>query len=360
MARVFLVVGTRPEAIKLAPVALALRAAGHAPILCATGQHPVLATEALGWFGLAADLTLAADPSSLDRLAATLVGAIGEALRTMRPDWVIVQGDTASALAGALAGHLSRMPVAHVEAGLRSGDPASPWPEESFRKLIAAISNLNFAPTEAAAVALRRENVDPGTVHVTGNTGIDALRLVRARAPARPARRPGARRALLVTCHRRESFGAGMAGIAAALARLAARGDVSITVPLHPNPQAGGVLATALSQQPAIRLVPPLPYPELVGQLAAADLVLTDSGGIQEEAPALGVPVLVLRDTTERPEGLAAGTARVVGTDPDRIVAEACRLLDDPAAHAAMARAHSPYGDGFAAQRIVEILSARA
>lgn len=357
MARFLLIIGTRPEAIKLAPLCIALRAAEHHPIMCTTGQHPMLAAESLNWFGIRADLALSADPSSLDRLCVSLLPGITEAIARTAPDWVIVQGDTASALAGALAGQFARVPVGHVEAGLRSGDTANPWPEEINRKLIATLADLHFAPTEAAVRALRAENVPTTRIHLTGNTGLDALRLVRDRlTPARPP--PDGRNRILVTCHRRESFGPALERIAAALRQIAERSDVMLTIPLHPNPAAGRVLGAALAACANVELTPPLDYPDFVATLAASHLVLTDSGGVQEEAPALGIPVLVLRETTERPEGVAAGTARLVGTDPDRIVAETIRLLDDPAAHAAMARAHSPYGDGHAADRIAAILRA--
>lgn len=351
MQKLFVVVGTRPEAIKLAPVVLAVRAAGAAVRLCATGQHQTLAADALSWFGLAPDLGLGPHPADLDGLCGSLLTGIGAALAAERPDRVIVQGDTISALAGALAAHHHCLPVAHVEAGLRTGDLAAPWPEEGNRRLIAALADLHFAPTAGAAAALRAENVPAAAIRVTGNTGIDALRWMRERRAA-PAPRADRRKLILVTCHRRESFGPGLARIAEALRTIAARPDVLIALPLHPNP----AVRAALGGLAGIRLLTPLAYPEFVQWLAAAHIVLTDSGGVQEEAPALGVPVLVLRDTTERPEGIAAGTARLVGTCTRRIVAETCRLLDDPTAHAAMSRAHSPYGDGQAAQRIAAAL----
>lgn len=357
MARFLLIVGTRPEAIKLAPLVHALGEMHHDPVVCTTGQHPELARTALAWFGLKPDLELTAGRATLDQISAALITAITGAIARVRPDRVIVQGDTASAFAGAFAAHLARRPVAHVEAGLRSGNRWNPWPEESNRKLIAQLADLHFAPTEAAAAALRAENLPPASIHVTGNTGLDALRLIRAGLPT-PTPRADGRRGILVTCHRRESFGAPMIDIASAIRRIATRGDVTLTIPLHPNPAAGGMLAADLADCPNVELTPPLAYPAFVAALAAAHLVLTDSGGVQEEAPALGIPALVLRTTTERPEGIAAGTARLVGTDPDTIVREAARLLDDPATHAAMARAHNPYGDGHAAGRIAAILDA--
>lgn len=357
MARFLLIIGTRPEAIKLAPLVHELGELNHHPIICTTGQHSELARTALAWFDLKPDLELAAGRVTLDQISAALITAVSGAIARVRPDWVIVQGDTASAFAGAFAAHLARRPVAHVEAGLRSGDRWNPWPEEANRKLIAQLSNLHFAPTEAAASALRAENLPPKSIHVTGNTGLDALRLIQA-GLAPPTPRADGRHNILVTCHRRESFGAPMIDIASAIRRIAARGDVALTVSLHPNPAAGGMLAAELADCPNVELTPPVAYPAFVAALAAAYLVLTDSGGVQEEAPALGIPALVLRTTTERPEGIAARTARLVGTDPDRIVAESVRLLDDPAAHAEMARAHNPYGDGYAAERIARILDA--
>lgn len=346
-----MVVGTRPEAIKIAPVVLALRAGGAAVRLCATGQHSTMAAEALSWFGIAPDLCLGPQPADLDGLCGSLLTGIGAALAAERPQRVIVQGDTISALAGALAAHHHRLPVAHVEAGLRTGNLAAPWPEEGNRRLIATLADLHFAPTETAAAALKAENVPAGAIHVTGNTGIDALNWMRAQQEE-PAFVPDGRKLILVTCHRRESFGAGLARVAEALNVLAQRPDVIIALPLHPNP----AVRAALGGLAGLRLLAPLAYPAFVRWLAAAHIVLTDSGGVQEEAPALGVPVLVLRDTTERPEGIAAGTARLVGTCTRRIIAETSRLLDDPAAHAAMSRAHSPYGDGHAAQRIATVL----
>lgn len=357
MARFLLIIGTRPEAIKLAPLVHSLADLNHDAVVCTTGQHPELARTALSWFGLSAGLALAAGRATLDQISAAMITALSGAIAQVRPEWVIVQGDTASAFAGAFAAHLARRPVAHVEAGLRSGDRWNPWPEEANRKLIAQLADLHFAPTEAAAAALRAENLRPGSIHVTGNTGLDALRLIRAGLP-RSAPCADDRRRILVTCHRRESFGSPMIDIASAIRRIASRGDVALTISLHPNPAAGAMLAAELADCPNVELMPPLAYPDFVAALAAAHLVLTDSGGVQEEAPALGIPALVLRTTTERPEGIAAGTARLVGTDPDRIVAESVRLLDDPAAHADMARAHNPYGDGYAAERIARILDA--
>jgi UDP-N-acetylglucosamine 2-epimerase (non-hydrolysing) len=269
-------------------------------------------------------------------------------------------------MAGALAAYYRKIPVAHVEAGLRSGDVHHPWPEEVNRKIVGAFAALHFAPTETAADALRRENVDPATIHVTGNTVIDALHWVIARIAAQPQlargladleRRFAGKRIIGMTTHRRENFGEGMAAIADAVTRLAARDDVAVIFPVHLNPNVRAVMHDRLSGLGNVALIEPLDYPHFARLLDISTLMLSDSGGVQEESPALGKPVLVMRETTERPEGIAAGTARLVGTDPDRIVAEANRLLDDEEAYLAMARAHNPFGDGRATERIVELLA---
>lgn len=359
MARILIVVGTRPEAIKLAPVILALRRLpGMAISVCATGQHAELAPQALAHFGIAPDIQLGRQPSQLDQLSASLIVGIGAAIDEVQADRVIVQGDTCSAMAGALAAHYRRIPVAHVEAGLRSGDLHHPWPEEANRRLVAVLADMHFAPTENAAAALRSENLPPSRIHVTGNTVIDALHHIRGQSEADLPVDTGGKRLVLVTCHRRESFGGGLGGIAAALRILSERTDIIMAIPVHPNPEVSGPLRAGLVGCPNIRLLDPLAYPAFVQLLAAAHLALTDSGGVQEEAPALGVPVLVLRDRTERTEGVAAGTARIVGRRRDAITAAANELLDDPAAHARMARAHSPYGDGLASERIAAFIAA--
>lgn len=366
--KLLVVLGTRPEAIKLFPVIHALRAEPDLDTkLCVTGQHRQVLDEVLALAGIVpdVDLDLMAPGQSLDALSARLLNAIGEVFDAERPDRVVVQGDTASAMAATLAAHHRRIPVAHVEAGLRSGNLNHPWPEEGYRRVISTLADLHFAPTESAAGALRGEGIDPATIHVTGNSVIDALLHVRAMLrdgrTAAPlveelTARFAGRRILAVTCHRRENLGE-LGRIAEALAGLARREDVAIVLPLHPNPAVGATFRGALDGLPNVALVPALTYPEFVALLDASSLVLTDSGGVQEEAPALGKPVLVMRETTERPEGVAAGTARLVGTDPAHILAAVARLLDDPQAYAAMARAHSPYGDGRAAARIAAILS---
>lgn len=366
--RILTVLGTRPEAIKLFPLLHALAADPRCDSrLCVTGQHGAMVDTVLAQAGIVPDRDCGPVPPglTLDALTALMLTRIGAVLDADRPDWVVVQGDTATALAGALAGHSRQIPVAHVEAGLRSGDPAQPWPEEGNRKAISALATLHCAPTRRAADALLAEAVAPGAVHVTGNTVIDALRWTTERLAREPPlagrmaaleERFAGRRIVGVTAHRRENWGAGLEGIATAVEALAARGDLGLIVPLHPNPAVRGPLQRRLAGLQSVALVEPLDYPDFTRLLSVATLMLTDSGGVQEEAPALGTPALVLRDTTERPEGIAAGTARLVGTDPVRIVAEAARLLDDPAAHRAMARAHNPYGDGQAAIRIAALL----
>jgi UDP-N-acetylglucosamine 2-epimerase (non-hydrolysing) len=283
-----------------------------------------------------------------------------------RPDWVVVQGDTATAMTGALAAYYRKIPVCHVEAGLRSGNIHHPWPEEINRRIIGTIAALHCAPTDTAAAALLRENTDPATVHVTGNTVIDALHWITGRIEREPSLAAGlaglearfaGKRIIGVTSHRRENFGEGMEAIAGAIRQLAARDDVALIFPVHLNPNVRSVMNERLAGLDNVALIEPLDYPHFARLIAISTLMLTDSGGVQEEAPALGKPVLVMRETTERPEGIEAGTARLVGTDAGRIVSEAERLLDDAQAYAAMARAHNPFGDGRSAARIVELLA---
>lgn len=367
--KVLVVFGTRPEAIKLFPVVQALEAYGGLTVrTCVTAQHRGLLDQVLGIAGIVPnmDLDLMTPGQSLDELTARLLTGLGKVLDAEKPDRVLVQGDTATAMVGALAAYYRKIPVGHVEAGLRSGDIYQPWPEEVNRRIVAPIADQHFAPTETAAEALRRENVVAASIHVTGNTVIDALHATRARIAADPslasgldaiAERFAGKRLVLVTTHRRENFGDGMAGIADAIARIAARPDVAVLFPMHPNPNVVSVMDRVLGDRPNICRVDPLDYPHFIRALGLAEIVLSDSGGVQEEAPALGKPVLVMRETTERPEGVAAGTAKLVGTDPDRIVSEISTLLDVPQAYSAMARAHNPFGDGHAAERIAGIVA---
>jgi len=366
--KILTVFGTRPEAIKLFPVVRALQAAGGIEtVTCVTAQHRGLLDQVLAIAGLTPDidLDLMEPGQSLDRLTARLLTGLGEVIDRVRPDRVVVQGDTATAMVGALAAYYRKIPVAHVEAGLRSGDIYQPWPEEVNRRIVAPIADLHFAPTDTAAAALAREAVTAG-VHVTGNTVIDALHWTRGRIAETPAlaadldplaARFAGKRIVLVTTHRRENFGDGMAAIARGIARIAARDDVAVIFPMHPNPNVGAVMDEWLGTPDNVARIAPLDYPHFIRALELCDLALTDSGGVQEEAPALGKPVLVMRDTTERPEGVAAGTARLIGTDEDRIVSEVFTLLDDKAAYSAMARAHNPFGDGQASTRIARIIA---
>ncbi|WP_404335703.1 non-hydrolyzing UDP-N-acetylglucosamine 2-epimerase [Sphingomonas sp. MMS12-HWE2-04] len=368
-SRVLLIFGTRPEAIKLFPV---VRALAEIPGLdvrtCVSAQHRGLLDQVLSIADLRPDidLDLMTPGQSLDQLTARLLIGLGEVLGVERPDRVVVQGDTATAMVGALAAYYRKIPVSHVEAGLRSGDIYQPWPEEVNRRIVAQIADQHFAPTETAAQELRRENTDPATIHVTGNTVIDALHATRARIDADPALAAGldpiaarfaGKRIVLVTTHRRENFGEGMDGIAHALARIADRDDVAILFPMHPNPNVAAAMDRILGERANVARVAPLDYPHFIRALSLCHVVLSDSGGVQEEAPALGKPVLVMRETTERPEGIAAGTAKLVGTDCDRIVSEISTLLDDDAAYSAMARAHNPFGDGHSSARIARIIA---
>jgi len=368
-SKILCVFGTRPEAIKLFPVVRALRAVpGLTVVTCVTAQHRGLLDQVLAIAGLVPDidLDLMEPGQSLDRLTARLLTSLGEVMDREQPDRVIVQGDTATAMVGALAAYYRKIPVSHVEAGLRSGDIYQPFPEEVNRRIVAPIADQHFAPTQTAADALLRENVAPGLIHVTGNTVIDALHATLAAIEADPllasgldalAARFAGKRIILVTTHRRENFGGGMENIARAIARIAARDDVAVIFPVHPNPNVVSVMDAILGAKPNIARIDPLDYPHFVRALGMSHIVLTDSGGVQEEAPALGKPVLVMRETTERPEGVAAGTARLIGTDEARIVSEIFTLLDDNAAHQAMARAHNPFGDGNASARIAKVVA---
>ncbi|MBA3862314.1 MAG: UDP-N-acetylglucosamine 2-epimerase (non-hydrolyzing) [Erythrobacter sp.] len=367
--RILVTFGTRPEAIKMFPVVDALRKIGQFDVkVVVTAQHRELLDSVLALAGLRPDLDLdLMQPSqSLDALAARILTRFGEALDALKPDRVLVHGDTLTTMMATLACYFRRIPVAHVEAGLRSGDIYSPWPEEVNRKVTGAVADLHFAPTATAAAALRAENVHEKAIHVTGNTVIDALMFAQQKLAADPSlapaigplkRRFAGKRIIAVTAHRRENFGAGMQEIATSLQILAGRKDVAIIYPLHPNPNVAEVMRPALSGHDNIALIDPLDYLDFVAMMEACDIVLTDSGGIQEEAPSLGKPVLVMRDTTERPEGVAAGTARLVGAESAKIIMETSCLLDDSDAYDRMARAHNPYGDGTASRMIAAILA---
>ena len=335
----------------MAPVARALARRGLPPSLILTGQHPDLDS---GDFGLGdfpieqLDCRGEHDPHRHVRaVTAALLPRLVDP-----PDLLMVQGDTSSAMGAALAGFTARVPVAHVEAGLRTHDPALPWPEEEYRTAIDANADLLFAPTAISAANLRAESL-PGEIHVTGNTSIDAVLAAKPTLPPRSARGRG-KPVVLVTCHRRESWGEGLRSIAAAAVELAQ--DASVQFVLHPNPHVAAEMKKLLGGVSGVTMLEPCSHRELLARLRDADLVLSDSGGIQEEAPALGVPLLVLREKTERPEGVAEGCARLVGTSRENIVGEALQLLGDPAALRRLRQPHFPYGDGRAAPRIAAIV----
>ena len=367
---VAVILGTRPEAIKLFPVIAALREeAGLRVTVIATGQHREMLDQVLAMADIVPDHDLAVmqPGQTLDALTARLVTGIGSVLDSEKPDRVVVQGDTATAMCGALAAYYRQIPVAHVEAGLRSYNIYHPWPEEVNRKMVGAIADMHFAPTETAAQALRNEAVDPASIYVTGNSVIDALHLTHARVAAEPdlvqaiqpvLDRHAGKRIILITTHRRENFGAGLDHILDAVTELAQLPDVACILPMHLNPNVRPFVEKRLSSIESVSLVEPLDYPSFTWLLWHSYLVLTDSGGLQEEAPAFGKPVLVMRETTERPEGIDAGTARLVGTDRAKILAETHALLKDEAAYQAVARASNPFGDGAAAGRIRTVIMA--
>ncbi len=368
-AKILVVFGTRPEAIKLFPVIAALKADPRFDAkVCVSAQHRGILDQVLEIAGIVPDhdLDLMKPDQSLDALIAALLVELGRVMDAEKPTRVMVQGDTATAMCGALAAYYRKIPVDHVEAGLRSGNIYHPWPEEINRKIIGTIASLHFAPTEVSAASLIAENIDPARVHVTGNTGIDALQWVTAQIAANPALTEGldeiaarfaGKRIIGVTSHRRENFGGGLENIAEAIRRIAQRDDVAIVFPVHPNPNVRSVMDKALKGLPNVAMIEPLDYPHFARLIGMSEIMLTDSGGVQEEAPALGRPVLVMRETTERPEGVAAGTAKLVGTDVTRIVTELFNLLDDKTAYEAMARAHNLFGDGQTSRRIVELLA---
>lgn len=353
------VFGTRPEAIKLAPVVRCLRADPRFETrVVASAQHRAMLDQVLAAFSIQPDydLNVMAAGQTLAESASRILAALEPVLDRERPDCVIVQGDTTTTFCGALAAFYQSIPVAHVEAGLRTGDVRQPFPEEMNRVLTSRLTALHFAATESAAENLRREGVDGSNIFVTGNTGIDAVLSVRDSLPAFTA---GAKKMILVTAHRRESFGDGFIRICRALRKLAERDDVEIVYPVHPNPNVQAVVNGHLRGVANIRLIEPLEYVAFVDLMRRAHILLTDSGGVQEEGPSLGKPVLVMREKTERPEAVEAGTARLTGTDADAIVAEAARLLDDPEEYGRRARIHNPYGDGRASARIRDVLATR-
>ncbi|MBE7463715.1 MAG: UDP-N-acetylglucosamine 2-epimerase (non-hydrolyzing) [Planctomycetes bacterium] len=368
MKRVTLIFGTRPEAIKMAPLALALRGDSRFDArVCVTAQHREMLDQVLEVFGIRpdADLNLMRPGQTLAGLTARALDALDAYLDAERPDLVLVQGDTTTVLSATLAAFYRRIPVGHVEAGLRTGDLQAPWPEEANRVLTSRLAELHFAPTTRAKANLLREGVPEANIFVTGNTVIDALFIARERVrrerPEIPGLPPealeGAAPLLLVTGHRRENFGAGFESICRALAKLATDfPHARFVYPVHLNPNVREPVQRILGNGafPNVWLIEPLAYLPFVALMDRSTAILTDSGGVQEEAPSLGKPVLVMRDTTERPEAVDAGTVKLVGTDFDRIVEETALLLSNAPAREAMARAHNPYGDGLATGRIVE------
>lgn len=363
--RILSVFGTRPEAIKMAPVVRHLAAnKNFESRVCVTAQHREMLDQVLCLFGIMPDydLDIMQPGQSLADITSAVLNGLSGVIDEFKPALVLVHGDTSTTLAASLACYYKQIPVAHVEAGLRTGDPYSPWPEEINRKATGAIAELHFAPTERSRANLLAEGIAPERIVVTGNTVIDALQdVVQLIASdhtlttdmARRFALPSDRCIILVTGHRRESFGGGFDRICDALARLAARPDVLIVYPVHLNPNVKGPVESRLGDLENVRLLPPQDYLPFVYLMSHAHIILTDSGGVQEEAPSLGKPVLVMRETTERPEAVEAGTVRLVGSDANRIVEAASALLDDPASWRAMSQAHNPYGDGQASNRIL-------
>jgi UDP-N-acetylglucosamine 2-epimerase (non-hydrolysing) len=354
-------VGTRPDAVKMAPVVKALQQdPDFRPVLVATAQHREMLDQVLRLFDLQPDVDLGVmrPRQTLAEVTVRTLEGLDRVLAQVRPALVLVQGDAAPCFCGALAAYYHRIPVGHVEAGLRTGDKYRPFPEEMYRRMTAAVADLHFAPTPQARDNLLREGCDPARVFVTGNTVIDALHAVapQVRPDGLPPLDPR-RRLLLVTAHRRENWGRPLREVCEAVRELVSRfPDVEVVFSVHRNPAVREVVLPALAGVPRVHLIDPPDYGPFVYLERTAYLILTDSGGVQEEAPGLGTPVLVLRDTTERPEGVAAGVVRLVGTDRRRVVEEAARLLEDPDAYRSMATATNPYGDGQAARRILQIL----
>lgn len=363
--KVMIVFGTRPEAIKMAPLVAAFRQhPGIDPYVVVTAQHRQMLDQVLELFEISphADLDIMSPGQTLGDVTARIVQSLPPVIEALGPELVLVHGDTTTTLSAALASFYSRVPVGHVEAGLRTGDMLAPWPEEMNRRLTAPLASVHFAPTTRARECLLREGIPAEDILVTGNTVIDALLAVDAKLRTRVDLQaemgqrfafldPG-KRMILVTGHRRENFGGGFEQICTAIKRLSDRNDVQVVYPVHLNPNVQGPVKQHLSGRDNVHLIDPQDYLPFVYLMRRSHLILTDSGGVQEEAPSLGKPVLVMRDTTERPEAVEAGTVKLVGTDAELIVREAEALLDDPAMYARMAEAHNPYGDGKAAERI--------
>jgi UDP-N-acetylglucosamine 2-epimerase (non-hydrolysing) len=366
--KVLSVFGTRPEAIKIAPVVRALTQTPHVESrVCVTAQHRQMLDQVLELFQINPDydLDLMRDNQSLAEISASIFTHLDPVLTGFQPDWVLVVGDTATVVTTSLLAYYRRIKVGHVEAGLRTHNKWHPFPEELNRRIATVIADLHFAPTEWSKANLLREGIDEKNILVTGNPVIDALHFVlKQEEPAEITalldrlgmRGPQARSLILVTAHRRENFGQPYEHICHAIKELASYPNVEIVFPVHLNPNVQEPVNRILRDTPHISLLPPLDYRPMVHLMKHAKLLITDSGGLQEEAPSLGIPVLVLRETTERPEGIEAGTLKLVGTETDHIIRESELLLDDPVAHAKMARAVNPYGDGHAAERIIRAL----
>lgn len=368
MKKIFCVFGTRPEAVKMAPVVLALRARPKEfdCRVVVTAQHRHMLDQVLALFGIVPhhDLDVMTPKQSLTAITVKVLERLEKVLKAESPDMVLVHGDTTTSLSASLSAFYHRIPVGHVEAGLRSFDKANPFPEELNRVAADAVSSLHFAPTAKSRQNLLKEGIDPKGIYITGNTGIDALRIMRDRlrkgvvaAPSAQLQRLAAKPFVLITAHRRENFGAPLESICAALADVAsAKPDLNLVYPVHPNPNVQGPATAALGGLPNVHLLPPLEYGDFLYFMERARFIVTDSGGLQEEGPSLGKPVLVLRDVTERPEAVRAGTARVVGTDRATIVRWVRKLLDDRRSFDRMANAVNPYGDGRAAERTIEAI----
>jgi UDP-N-acetylglucosamine 2-epimerase (non-hydrolysing) len=363
--RILVIFGTRPEAIKLCPLVQRLKQQNHCETLvCVTAQHRQMLDQVLAVFGVKPDfdLDVMQPGQTLTALSARLIAALESVFREAQPSLAIVQGDTTTTLCGALCAFYAGVPLAHVEAGLRTFDMQAPFPEEMNRILTGRLAALHFAATDWAAQNLQREGVPPDRIEVTGNTGIDAV--LEIRSALESGRLSGAsiplkqdRKLVLVTAHRRESFGEGFLSICQAIAELASRDDVQVVWPVHPNPNVRQAVDKTVRGKENILLMEPLDYLPFVDLMRRAYLLITDSGGVQEEGPSLGKPILVLRGKTERPEAVRAGTVKLVGTDRNAIVREAVKLLEDSAEYERMARLHNPYGDGQASGRIVQRIS---
>ncbi|WP_322995282.1 non-hydrolyzing UDP-N-acetylglucosamine 2-epimerase [Castellaniella sp.] len=368
--KILSVFGTRPEAIKMAPIVKAIAAdTGFDAKICVTAQHREMLDQVLDIFDIKPDfdLNLMKPGQDLSDVTSNVLLGMRDVFRQWRPDIVLVHGDTATSVAAGLAAFYAKIKVGHVEAGLRSHDKFSPWPEEMNRLITGRLADIHFSPTEKSRANLLAEGIRDSCIHITGNTVIDALLDVvqRVRSDTLAQQRfatefnfiDSKKRLILVTGHRRENFGQGFENICQALARLAQRPDVQIIYPVHLNPQVQEPVRRTLGKMPNIHLIPPQDYLPFIYLMDKSSLIITDSGGVQEEAPSLGKPVLVMRDTTERPEAVEAGTVKLVGTKVEVIFKEATELLDNSVAYQAMARAHNPYGDGKAADRILDILS---